>query len=185
MPNAKVEKLAPTIPPDLFREIGEVDLMFEEASGIVSVLQGRGEAGVRSSGHASTLARLGSSRAKKRALVIEDSLEKMATLYLKCMQVYDNTHYTDGHGLKFIADQFTRDFVVKVDAHSNSPIFMEDSRKMAFELFQAGVIDKESLLDMIEPPMKQLLLERLKKAEEKQQAQPPTAEGKPNLQKVA
>jgi hypothetical protein len=83
MPNAKVEKLAPTIPPDLFREIGEVDLMFEEASGIVSVLQGRGEAGVRSSGHASQLARLGSSRAKKRALVIEDSLEKMATLYLK------------------------------------------------------------------------------------------------------
>jgi hypothetical protein len=62
---------------------------------------------------------------------------------------------------------------------------MEDSRKMAFELFQAGVIDKESLLDMIEPPMKQLLLERLKKAEEKQQAQPPTPEGKPNLQKVA
>jgi hypothetical protein len=195
MPNAKVEKLAPTIPPDLFREIGEVDLMFEEASGIVSVLQGRGEAGVRSSGHASQLARLGSSRAKKRALVIEDSLEKMATLYLKCMQVYDNTHYTDTKGIKFIAEQFTKDFVVKVDAHSNSPIFMEDSRKMAFELFQAGVIDKESLLDMIEPPMKQLLLDRLRKAEEKQaaqqameqqaqQMQPPKAEGKPDLKKV-
>jgi hypothetical protein len=195
MPNAKVEKLAPTIPPDLFREIGEVDLMFEEASGIVSVLQGRGEAGVRSSGHASQLARLGSSRAKKRALVIEDSLEKMATLYLKCMQVYDNTHYTDSKGIKFIAEQFTKDFVVKVDAHSNSPIFMEDSRKMAFELFQAGVIDKESLLDMIEPPMKQLLLDRLRKAEEKQaaqqameqqaqQMQPPKAEGKPDLKKV-
>jgi len=195
MPSAKVEKLAPTIPPDLFREIGEVDLMFEEASGIVSVLQGRGEAGVRSSGHASQLARLGSSRAKKRALIIEDSLEKMATLYLKLMQVYDNTHYTDTRGLKFIADQFTKDFVVKVDAHSNSPIFMEDSRKMAFELFQAGVIDKESLLDMIEPPMKQLLLERLRKAEEKQaaqqameqqaqQMQPPKAEGKPDLKKV-
>jgi hypothetical protein len=195
MPNAKVEKLAPTIPPDLFREIGEVDLMFEEASGIVSVLQGRGEAGVRSSGHASQLARLGSSRAKKRALVIEDSLEKMATLYLKLMQVYDNTHYTDSKGIKFIAEQFTKDFVVKVDAHSNSPIFMEDSRKMAFELFQAGVIDKESLLDMIEPPMKQLLLDRLRKAEEKQAAQQameqqaqqmqlPKAEGKPDLKKV-
>jgi len=195
MPSAKVEKLAPTLPPDLFREIGEVDLMFEEASGIVSVLQGRGEAGVRSSGHASQLARLGSSRAKKRALIIEDSLEKMATLYLKLMQVYDNTHYTDTRGMKFIADQFTKDFVVKVDAHSNSPIFMEDSRKMAFELFQAGVIDKESLLDMIEPPMKQLLLERLRKAEEKQaaqqameqqaqQTQPPKAEGKPDLKKV-
>ena len=195
MPNAKVEKLAPTMPPDLFKEIGEIDLMFEEASGIVSVLQGRGEAGVRSSGHASQLARLGSSRAKKRALVIEDSLEKLATLYLKCMQAYDKTHLTDTEGRKFIPEQFTKDYVVKVDAHSNSPIFMEDSRKLAFELFQAGVIDKESLLDLIEPPMKQLLKERLKKMEEKQakaqeqqqaqkQQQPPKSEGKPDLKKV-
>ena len=195
MPNAKVEKLAPTMPPDLFKEIGEIDLMFEEASGIVSVLQGRGEAGVRSSGHASQLARLGSSRAKKRALVIEDSLEKLATLYLKCMQAYDKTHLTDTEGRKFIPEQFTKDYVVKVDAHSNSPIFMEDSRKLAFELFQAQVIDKESLLDLIEPPMKQLLKERLKKMEEKQakaqeqqqaqkQQQPPKSEGKPDLKKV-
>jgi hypothetical protein len=192
MPNAKVEKLAPTMPPDLFKEVGEIDLMFEEASGIVSVLQGRGEAGVRSSGHASQLARLGSSRAKKRALVIEDSLEKVATLYLKCMQVYDNTHFKDMEGRPFIAEQFTKDFVVKVDAHSNSPIFMEDMRQLAFNLFKAQVIDKESLLDLIEPPMKQLLKDRLKKMEEKGQAQaaqqqqqkPPKAEGKPDLKQV-
>jgi len=184
MPNAKVEKLAPQIPPDLFREIGEIDLMFEEASGIVSVLQGRGESGVRSSGHASQLARLGSSRAKKRALVIEDALEKLATLYLKLMQKYDDTHYTDIDGNKFIADQFTEDFVVKVDAHSNSPIFMEDLRTLAFSLFKAQVIDKESLLDLLEPPMKQQLKDKLKKME---QNQPPQAEqqqqsqGKPQL----
>jgi hypothetical protein len=193
MPNAKVEKLAPTIPPDLFKEIGEIDLMFEEASGIVSVLQGRGEAGVRSSGHASQLARLGSSRAKKRALIIEDSLEKLATLYLKCMQTYDNTHFKDMDGRKFIAEQFTKDFVVKVDAHSNSPIFMEDMRQLAFNLFKAQVIDKESLLDLLEPPMKQLLKDRLKKMEAKGEAQamakqaqqpPPKAEGKPDLKQV-
>jgi hypothetical protein len=168
MPNAKVEKLAPTIPPDLFREIDKIDAMFEEVSGIGNVLQGKGEAGVRSSGHASQLARLGSSRAKKRALVIEDSLEKMATLYLKCMQVYDPTHYKDMDGRPFIADQFTKDFTVKVDAHSNSPIFMEDMRQLAFNLFEAKVIDKESLLDLLEPPMKQLLKDRLKKMEEQE-----------------
>jgi hypothetical protein len=168
MPNAKVEKLAPTIPPDLFREIDKIDAMFEEVSGIGNVLQGKGEAGVRSSGHASQLARLGSSRAKKRALVIEDSLEKMATLYLKCMQVYDPTHFKDMDGRPFIADQFTKDFTVKVDAHSNSPIFMEDMRQLAFNLFEAKVIDKESLLDLLEPPMKQLLKDRLKKMEEKE-----------------
>jgi len=164
MPNAKVEQFMPDIPNDIFREIAEIDAMFAEASGIVSVLQGRGESGVRSAGHASQLARLGSSRAKKRALVIESALEKLATLYLKMMMVYDDTVYTDDDGNKFIASQFTNDFTLKVDAHSNSPIFMEDMRELAFSLFQAGTIGKERLIEMLDPPMKQLLLEDLKKS---------------------
>jgi len=116
-------------------------------------------------GHASQLARLGSSRAKKRALIVEDSLEKVATLYLKLMQAYDPTHYKDTEGVPFIAEQFTNDYVVKVDAHSNSPIFTEDTKQLAFNLFKAGAIDKESLLDMVEAPGKQLLIQRLKKME--------------------
>ena len=172
MPNAKVEKLSPTMPPDLFTEMREIDAMFEEASGVGNVLQGKGEAGVRSAGHASQLARLGSSRVKKRALIIEDSLEKLATLYLKCMQLYDDTHLKDTHGAPFIAEQFTKEFTVKVDGHSNSPIFTEDTRTLAFNLLKAGAIDKKSLLDLIEPPMKEELLERLKQMEAKQAAQP-------------
>lgn len=172
MPSAKVEQLAPTIPNDLFREIDAIDQMFAEASGIVSVLQGRGETGVRSAGHASQLARLGSSRAKKRALIVEDSLEKMATMYLKAMQAYDNSKYSDTSGNKFIANQFTKNYVVKVDAHSNSPIFTEDLRSLAFELFKAKAIDRESLIDLLEPPMKQELKDRLKRMEEKEAQQP-------------
>jgi hypothetical protein len=166
MPNAKVEQFMPDIPNDIFREIAEIDNMFAEASGITSVLQGRGESGVRSTGHASQLARLGSSRAKKRALVIESALEKLATIYLKLMMVYDDTVYVDEDGNKFIAKQFTEDFTVKVDAHSNSPIFMEDMRDLAFNLFQAGTISKERLIEMLDPPMKQLLLEDLKKQQQ-------------------
>jgi hypothetical protein len=165
LPNAKAERLAPEMPATLFEVIHEVDAMFAEASGISSVLAGRGEKGVRSEGHASQLARLGSSRAKKRALVVEDSLEKVATLYLKLIQQYDNTHLLDEDGNKFIAEQFTKDYTVKVDAHSNSPIFTEDLRALAFNLFKAQAIDKESLLDLLEPPMKQLLKDKLKKRE--------------------
>jgi len=70
-----------------------------------------------------------------------------------------------------------------VDAHSNSPIFTEDQRTLAFNLFKAGVIDKESLLDMLDPPMKQLLKDRLKKMEDKQaQAQQLQAQQKPEPQ---
>lgn len=187
MPNAKVDSLAPEMPASLFEVIHEVDAMFAEASGISSVLSGRGEQGVRSAGHASQLARLGSSRAKKRALIVEDSLEKVATLYLKLMQAYDNTHFTDEEGNKFISEQFTKDYVVKVDAHSNSPIFTEDMRQLAFNLFKAQAIDKESLIDLLEPPMKQLLKDKLKKREKQQAAQPQQQqkpEGKPDLKAV-
>ena len=172
MPNAKAERLSPNIPQDLYAQLREIDQMFEETSGISSVLSGKGEQGVRSAGHASQLARLGSSRAKKRAMVIEDSLEKMATLYLKLMQAYDPSPLHDVEGSNFIAAQFTKDYVVKVDAHSNSPIFMEDLRSLAFNLYKAQAIDKESLLDLLDPPMKQLLKERLKKAEAKAAANP-------------
>jgi hypothetical protein len=183
MPNAKVDRLAPVVPPDVYESLREIDAMFSEVSGISAVLSGRGETGVRSQGHASQLARLGSSRAKKRALIIEDAIEKVATLYLKLMQVYDDTHYTDVEGNKFIAAQFTSDFVVKVDAHSNSPIFTEDLRDLAFNLFSSGAIDKESLLDLLEPPMKQLLIDKLRVNEEKQALMqmmaPPEAQGAP------
>ena len=185
MPNAKAERLAPDMPSSLFEVIHEVDAMFSEASGISSVLQGKGESGVRSSGHASQLARLGSSRAKKRALIVEDSLEKVATLYLKLMQAYDKTHFKDEEGHPFIPEQFTKDYVVKVDAHSNSPIFTEDLRQLAFNLFKAKAIDTESLLDLLEPPMKQLLKDKLKKKEQAAANQPQQQEappkGKPDL----
>jgi len=177
MPGAKVDKLAPQMPQDLFAEIQQIDAMFEEISGITNVLSGKGEAGVRSTGHASQLARLGSSRAKQRALIIEDSLEKVATLYLKLMAVYDDTHFTDIDNRPFIIEQFTKDYTVKVDAHSNSPIFMEDQRNLVFNLLKAGIIDKESALDLLDVPMKQLLKERLKKNQEKQ-AQAPQPEKK-------
>ena len=180
MPTAKVDKLAPDMPGNLYDTLREIDDMFAEASGITSVLSGRGESGVRSQGHASQLARLGSSRAKKRALVVEDSLEKVATLYLKLMQAYNPTHFTDTESVSFIAEQFTKDYVVKVDAHSNSPIFTEDLKQLAFNLFKAQAIDKEALLDLLEPPMKQLLKDKLKKQEKMAAAQPqqPPAQSK-------
>ena len=80
--------------------------------------------------------------------------------------------------MPFIAEQFSNDFVVKVDAHSNSPIFMEDTRQLAFNLFKAQAISKERLIDLLEPPMKQLLKDDLKKQEanaaQQQQAQAPS-----------
>jgi hypothetical protein len=163
IPSAKADVLSPTIPDDLFADIEKIDKQFEEMSGINNVMAGRGEAGVRSTGHASQLAQLGSTRTKKRALIVEDSLEKLATLYLQIMQKYDDSRkYVDDDGQTFAASQFTENYVVKVDAHSNSPIFTTDLAEKAMELFKVGAITKERLIEMMGVPMEQLLKEDLK-----------------------
>jgi hypothetical protein len=169
MPGAKMDSLAPNIPEDLYKEIREIDGMFEEMSGITNVIQGKGEQGVRSQGHAANLARLGSSRAKKRALIVEDQLEKVATLFMKLLQAYCDDKMRSEDGLSFIAEQFDSEYIVKVDAHSNSPIFQEDQRELAFQLFKVKAIDRESLLDLLDVPMKELLKQRLSKLEAAEQ----------------
>ena len=187
MPGAKMESLTPVIPEDLYTEIRELDNMFEEISGITNVMSGKGESGVRSGGHAANLARLGSSRAKKRAMIIEDSLEKLAMLFLQLKQAYDKSRLRSENGMEFVADQFTDKYIVKVDAHSNSPIFQEDQRSLAFELFKAKAIDRESLIDLLDVPMKELLKQRLQKmetAEAKQQQQQQAMELEKQAQKA-
>lgn len=169
-PMSKVQEFKPEIPTDAFAEIHEIDAMFAERSGLQNLLMGKGESGVRSGRQTSELARLGSARVKKRALVIEDSLDKLATLTLKAKQVYDGREYRDEDGNKFIAKQFTTDFVAKVDGHSNSPLFVEDQKAIAAELLEAKVIDRESFLELIDPPMKDVLLRRLKIIEKKEAA---------------
>jgi hypothetical protein len=170
-PGSKIERYYPTIPSDTFAEIREIDRMFDEASAMSNVLSGRGETGVRSKGHAAELARLGSSRPKQRALIIEDSLEKVATLYLKLDQQHDDTPLHDSHDQKFISEQFTKDYTVKVDAHSSSPVFMEDMRAIAFDLAKMKAIGRASLLRLVRPPMLQELLIDLEKMEKAEAAQ--------------
>ena len=114
------------------------------------------------------LAKLGTSRIRKRAMVIEDALEQLATVYLRLMMKYDPTQLEapvePGKPQKeqFIAAQFTDSFLVKVDAHSNSPIFVDDQTALAFQLFKAKAISRERLLEMLPVPQRQLLIHELK-----------------------
>lgn len=167
---ADVKRFAPIIPPDIFSVIHEIDAAFSEHSGLPPTVQGKGDTGVRSGSQTSQLARLGSSRIKKRSLTIEDALELLATLYLRIMQKYDATVYNDDKGEPFTADQFTNDFVVKVDAHSNSPIFIEDKKELAFSMLQAHMISRARAIDMIDPPDKSIIIREVAEIEKKEQA---------------
>lgn len=167
-PNAKVNIHAPQMPSDIFAELQQIDTMFDDVAGLGHVLQGKGEPGVRSRGQADLMARLGSSRPKERAIAVEESAEEVAGQILRLVQDHSEQRFqakVGGTDLTFTAEQFTRDYEVKVDAHSSSPIFVEDRKHDAITLLEAHAIDRETLLDMFDPPNLQDLKERLKRLE--------------------
>ena len=174
-PGAKLEILSPEMPKDAFAELAQIDQMFDDVAGIGHVLQGKGEPGVRSRGQADLMARLGSSRPKARAVVAEEAAEDIATLILRNVQEHSPQRFTaqmpGGKPLTFIAEQFTKDYEVKVDGHSSSPIFVEDRKHDALTLLEAHAIDRETLIDMFDPPNAQTLKARLKEIEAKEAKQ--------------
>jgi UDP-N-acetylmuramyl tripeptide synthase len=122
------------------------------------------------------MARLSSARPKARAVVIEEAAEDLATLKLRNIQDNSKQRFT-AKGLKdtegnttttFIPEQFTKDFEVKVDAHSTSPIFMEDHKNDAATFLEAKAITRARFLKMYGAPEEQILLEELKGIEAKE-----------------
>ncbi len=178
-PMAKVQRERPEIPGDLWQEIVMIDEMFAEASGLQNILMGKGESGVRSGRQTSELARLGGSRTKKRSLVIENALGSLATRYFRVLRRYNSDRFKtvptspDGKPVEFILAQMPHDTQVAVDAHSNSPLFVEDHRDLAMELFKAKAITRSRLIEMLDPPAKAIMPRELAKIEaaEAKQAQ--------------
>lgn len=159
--NFKRETFIPTIPEHVYSSLDRYQAQMDVVSGLPNVVQGKGESGVRSAGHAGKLLTVGTARPKKRAMIIEDSLEKGATLYGICLYVDETDELTDEDGLVFIPAQMSSHFYVEVDAHSNSPVFMEDSKATAAGLFKAKAIDRARLIQMMHPPMEEQLLRDL------------------------
>jgi hypothetical protein len=174
-PMNKVDTYKPDMPQDLFAEINQIDSMFDEMAGINSIMRGQGESGVRARGHADMLARLSSARPKQYALKVEDALESIVNLMLRLVQENSDKQYliessdSQTKNIVFIAKQFTTDFMVKVDGHSSSPIFAEDHKQDMVELFKAQAVDRETLLETFDPPDLQMLKEKLKIREAKEE----------------
>ena len=163
-PASSIKVEQPQIPQDIWRDVVAIDQMFNEMSGLPDVNQGKGASGVRSEGHAQLLSQLGSTRTKDRALVVEDSLDEVATLMLKILRKYDKREYREvakKGAMVFFPYQFPEDFEVKVDGHSNSPIFTENHEARVFALLDRKVIDRESALELLDVPMRDLLKKRL------------------------
>ena len=171
-PNAKIETYKPDMPADAWQMINQIDEQMNEIMGITKVLAGRGEEGVRSEGHANLLSRMATSPIRRPALLIEDAVEDLSTLMLKLTALEDDHHYLadkeKGEKKEFLLSQVDKNYRVRVSAHSSSPVFAEENRQVAGELFKAGAIDKLTLIEMLDPPMLDTILARLPALEEGQ-----------------
>jgi hypothetical protein len=166
-PTAKVDSYAPEV--DISQAMAYLSMLddyFYEMAGLPNILRGKGEVGIRAGGHAEIMQQIGSSRIKKMALVLEDSCEKLATLMFKMQRVHDEEVYLDEEQKEFLLAQIDDRFQVKVSGHSLSPVFVEDTKAQADKMLAMKEIDRRSHLQLTQPPMAEMLEERLKKIEE-------------------
>lgn len=173
LPNAKVEELKPDMPADIFAEFDRMEKMFLEASGLTEVMSGRSETGVRSKQHASQLNKSGSGRVKKSALGLESSIVKIGDVGLKLKQAHDDDELTTeedekGQKHKFYACDVSN-VKMRVDGHSHSPLFGDESRELAVAFRKFNTIDDADFIRMTNPPSRDTLLHNLRRRQKRAQ----------------
>ncbi len=97
----------------------------------------------------------------------KDSLKsKLAALFTKFSEEeFDDPPVPGMKPVKFLLHQLPDDLKVMVDSHSSSPAFMQDTRQLLLELFKAGAMSPEKLVELTSPPHKDSLIEDLKTKE--------------------
>ena len=100
----------------------------------------------------------------------KDSLKsKLAALFTKFSEEeFDDPPVPGMKAVKFLLHQLPDELKVMVDSHSSSPAFMQDTRALLLELFKAGAMSPEKLVELTSPPHKDALIEDLKTKEVEQ-----------------
>ncbi len=169
-PNAKVERLAPEVPPEMFAQIEKILNWFDEAAGFQPIMMGQGEPGVRAGSHAQTLLRTGSPRMRDRALLVERQGGGHGDFCFKLLQNKDAEVYTSKLKEQFMLKQLPGDYRLAVDSHSGSPVFQDDIERKAAILSKGGALSPTDLIMLTRPPHQDILIEHAE-AREKAQAQ--------------
>lgn len=166
-PNAKVENLAPELPPSAYQELEKTKQFFDDVAGFSPLMQGQGEPGIRAGMHAQSLQRSASARLRDRALLVERQVGDLGDVMLEALADIDPTVFKDQTG-EWILEQMPEDRSVQIDSHSSSPAFSEDMKQVAFALKKVNAITNEGLLMLVHPPQLNLLLSQLKELEAKE-----------------
>ena len=150
-PGAKIEKLGPKTPDNLYAEIEILEQKFDEIGGFKPIMQGQGEPGVRANTHAKTLMRTASPNLRERALRVERNVEASAAITFELMQAKDARVFK-GKDEQWLLKQIPEDAYIEVDSHSASPAFIDDARELAVMAKKLGVIDDVDFIRLCHMP---------------------------------
>jgi len=167
-PNAKIETLAPDMPPELFEQIKNTIAYFDDVAGFTPIMMGQGEQGVRAGVHAQTLAKNSSPRMRDRALLVERQCVEAGDFSFKLLQSKDARVYDTERKSQFLLAQLAEDYRVTVDSHTSSPAFAEDAERKADKLMRLGAIDHAEYIRLTHPPHEDTLVAAAKARAEAQ-----------------
>ena len=121
--------------------------------------------GARTEGIASQFMRVGAAPVRRIALTVEKQIEEIASLLFLFKRRYEDEKLSGPNGESFVLADFPEEARIKVDGHSQCPLFVEDNARQAEALQRAGVLTPTTLVDLIHPQMKGLIKFRLRKIE--------------------
>lgn len=190
----QAKPIVPEIPESVWMSIHENERMYDEMGGLPPIAKGRGEAGVRSQGHAETLVRMFSPRFKDRALLVERSVEGVAGCMLDLARVHIAQKIiawvpeqaAGGQGdpdplivppapgqvpVPFAFADLDEDVTVTVDSHSASPAFQAEEKATLFDLLKVGAAGPEDVIERSDISDPEGLIAGVQRREAAKQAQ--------------
>lgn len=169
-PGAKVDRLFPQMPPDLFAEYNEVGNLFLEASGMTENVAGKGTGGARGGKQNKQMQITGGGRIRRTAVGLEKPLVRIGDLGTKLKMKNDDCPMKLENGQEFIAAQLDGKFTMRVAAHSQSPLFTMETEELATLLLKAKAIDQEGFIRMLPVAQKDEMIHRLHKRQQAEAA---------------
>ncbi len=170
----KAEDLTPKFPAELLPIIKYVQEQINTLGSFPDIMQGKGEAGVRSGAHAGTLMKTASPTLRDRALLVEQQLAACADLTMTMMEAKeDRKFWIDPEKMEetsFMLSDLPEDGRVTVDSHSSSPIFADEATQLLFALRKVGDVDGEFIIDHTAVPDKESAKASLRERKKQGQA---------------
>ena len=164
--NTDIKPVVPQMPPDAFAEVQEIERMMAAQFGLPPILHGQSEPGVRSGEQAAVLATLSSGPTFSRAMVVEDWVESITTQMLRLQRRVMSQTLRKVNGDEWWLSQMPNDFVVRVSAHSSSPVYSEQIVQKVALAKQWGAIDNEDAIRLLNLPHDELLVAKARKLAE-------------------